>query len=66
MLKLAARQYVQQCVGSQYLTELLYGVYETYEDIDFSALPQRFILKTNHGCGGHHLVWIRRRFVRIG
>lgn len=50
--KLAARQYVQQCVGSQYLTEL-YGVYETYEDIDFSALPQRFILKTNHGCGGH-------------
>ena len=27
----------------------LYGAYERFEDIDFSRLPERFVIKTNHG-----------------
>jgi hypothetical protein len=29
----------------------LYGVYDSPADIDFSRLPDRFVLKATHGCG---------------
>lgn len=29
----------------------LYGVFKKYEDIDFAKLPDKFVLKTNNGCG---------------
>ena len=28
----------------------LYGVYNRIEDIDIDILPERFVLKTTHGC----------------
>ncbi|MCX2717491.1 ATP-grasp fold amidoligase family protein [Helicobacter sp. MIT 21-1697] len=31
-------------------------MYKNIEDIDFNALPQSFVLKTNHDCGGVVLV----------
>lgn len=48
--KYRVREYVRERVGEQYLTELK-GVYERVEDIDFEALPEQFVLKTNHGSG---------------
>ena len=30
----------------------LYGIYKSIDEIDFSQLPQSFVLKTNHDCGG--------------
>lgn len=27
----------------------IYGIYEKYEDIDFSKLPKEYVIKTNHG-----------------
>ena len=27
----------------------IYGIYEKYEDIDFSKLPREYVIKTNHG-----------------
>lgn len=50
--KIMVREYVKNVVGEQYLTQL-YGVYTSYEDIDFCSLPHKFYLKTNHGCGEH-------------
>ena len=35
---------------SKYLVELL-GVYNNSGDIDFNKLPNKFVLKCNHGCG---------------
>lgn len=32
-----------------------YGVWENPEDIDFTILPEKFILKSNNGCG-HHVI----------
>ena len=48
--KLAVRQYVEDRVGPGVLPEL-YTVASQVEEIKFSRLPQRYYLKTNHGCG---------------
>ncbi len=34
----------------------IYGVYEKYEDIDFSKLPKEYVIKTNHGCNMQLLI----------
>lgn len=48
--KLRVRRFVEERVGAQYLVPLL-GVWNRVEDIDPSALPARFALKSNHGSG---------------
>lgn len=30
----------------------LYGIYKSFDEIDFSSLPKSFVIKTNHDCGG--------------
>lgn len=46
--KYKVRDYVTQCGLGDTLVKL-YGVWERAEDIDFNALPEKFVLKTNHG-----------------
>jgi hypothetical protein len=46
--KYKVRDYVTQCGLGDLLPEL-YGVWERAEDIDFDTLPDKFVLKTNHG-----------------
>ncbi|WP_431295597.1 ATP-grasp fold amidoligase family protein [Rahnella sp. PAMC 25559] len=48
--KYKARDRIKQLVGDKYLVNLLH-VYSKVEDIDFSALPEQFVLKCNHDCG---------------
>ena len=33
------------------LAPKLYGVYNSADEIDFKTLPEKFVLKCNHGCG---------------
>lgn len=49
--KYAVREYVADRIGKEYLIPL-YGVYETYDEINFDALPDAFVLKVNHTSGG--------------
>lgn len=49
--KYAVREYVAAKIGTEYLVPI-YGVYESYEAIDFEALPEQFVLKANHTSGG--------------
>lgn len=49
--KYAVKAYVAEKIGSEYVIPLL-GVWERARDIDFDALPQRFVLKTTHDSGG--------------
>ena len=52
--KIKVREYVQsKGLGSLLLEQ--YAVWDTPEQIDFSQLPERFIIKTNNGCGGHYI-----------
>lgn len=53
--KCEVRQYVRERVGDKYLTQL-YLVAESPEQIDFDRLPDRFVVKTTHGCGWNILV----------
>ena len=49
--KLAAKDYVAQRIGEQYIIPTI-GVWDSVEDIDWDSLPNQFVLKTTHGGGG--------------
>ncbi len=49
--KYAVKEYVARKIGPEYVIPLL-GVWDRAEDIDFDALPDRFVLKTTHDSGG--------------
>lgn len=49
--KYTVKQYVAEKIGSEYVIPLL-GVWNRVEDINFDALPERFVLKTTHDSGG--------------
>ena len=49
--KYAVKEYVKEKIGEEYLVPLL-GVWDRTEDIDFSKLPEKFVLKTTHDSGG--------------
>ena len=46
--KVAVRDFVEERIGEQYLIPI-HGVYDHAEDIDYTTLPNRFVLKCNHG-----------------
>ncbi len=48
--KYKARDYISEKIGSQYLIPLL-GVWNHPDEIDFDALPDKFVLKCNHNSG---------------
>lgn len=49
--KYEAKKYVAGILGEEYIIPTL-GVWERFEDIDFDALPQQFVLKCTHDSGG--------------
>lgn len=49
--KYAVKDYVANMIGNKYIIPTL-GVWDRPEDIDFDALPDKFVLKTTHGGGG--------------
>lgn len=53
--KYAVREYVRQKGYGDKLVPLL-GVWDRARDIEWDALPNRFVLKCNHGCAYNILV----------
>ena len=49
--KYLSKEYVKERIGEQYVVPL-YGVWDKFSDIDFDILPEQFVLKTTHDCGG--------------
>lgn len=49
--KYEVKKYVTDTIGSQYVIPAL-GVWNCFDEIDFDALPQRFVLKCTHDSGG--------------
>jgi len=47
--KYLVREWVAEKIGEKYLIPLL-GVYDSFDQIDFDSLPDRFVIKCNHGC----------------
>ena len=48
--KYKVREYVKASCLDDILINL-YGVYDTFQDIDFAVLPKSFVIKTNNSCG---------------
>jgi hypothetical protein len=49
--KYAVKEYVARQIGKQYIIPTL-GVWEHFDEIDFDALPNQFVLKCTHDSGG--------------
>lgn len=61
--KYAVRSYVSETIGEEYLVPL-YGVWDHFDDIDFDALPDSFVLKCTHDQGSVILVPDKSKFER--
>lgn len=53
--KYKVRDYVKEKIGEKYLIPLL-GVWDTPDEIKFNKLPDKFVLKANHGCSYNIIV----------
>lgn len=49
--KYEVRKHIERAIGDKFLIPLV-GVWDDFEEIDFEALPDRFVLKCNHDSGG--------------
>ena len=53
--KYKVREYIKEKIGEEYLIPLL-GVYDKAEDILYEKLPNKFVIKCNHGSGYNLIV----------
>ncbi|MBR0256584.1 MAG: hypothetical protein IJQ58_02495, partial [Synergistaceae bacterium] len=58
--KVAVREWVAEKIGGEYLVPLI-GVYDSFDDIDFDALPDSFVIKCSHDSGSYTLVRDKRK-----
>lgn len=49
--KYAAKEAVARCIGEEHIIPTL-GVWNSFDEIDFDSLPDRFVLKCTHDSGG--------------
>lgn len=49
--KYEAKRYIADIIGEEYVIPLL-GVWNSFDDIDFTSLPDSFVLKCTHDSGG--------------
>lgn len=49
--KCDAKKYVAERIGEEYIIPT-YGVWNSFDEIDFDTLPDSFVLKCTHDCGG--------------
>ena len=52
--KYEVREYVKE-KGLGHILNTLYGVYDSFDEIDFDALPDKFIIKANNGSGTNYI-----------
>ena len=53
--KVLVRDWIKEKIGEEYLIPVL-GVYNHFDEIDFSTLPDKFVIKTNHSSGWNIIV----------
>lgn len=59
--KYAVKEYVAEKIGKQYIIPTL-GVWKKYDDINFEALPDKFVLKCTHDSGSVCVCSDRKQF----
>lgn len=56
--KFSVKEYVAKIIGDRYIIPTI-GVWNSFDEIDFSTLPDKFVLKTTHGGGSSGVVICR-------
>lgn len=59
--KYEVRAWIKEKIGEKYLVPLL-GVWDSFDEIDFDKLPEKFVLKTTHGSGYNVVVKDKSKF----
>lgn len=59
--KYLVRDWVAKKIGNNFLIPLL-GVWNNFEEINFSRLPEQFVIKTNHGSGSVMIIKDKSKF----
>lgn len=49
--KYEVKQFISETIGDEYVIPLI-GIYDSFDDIDFDKLPNRFVIKCTHDSGG--------------
>ena len=62
--KCEAKKYVADIIGDEYIIPTL-GVWDHFDEIDFSTLPNQFVLKCTHDSAGIVIVKDKNRFDRV-
>jgi len=58
--KIAVKDYVASIIGNKHIIPT-FGTWQHFDDIDFDSLPEKFVLKTNHGGGGCDVILCRKK-----
>lgn len=58
--KITFKEYITQVLGGEYVIPTI-GIYEHTEDINFSELPEKFVIKSNCGWGGEQVIIVKNR-----
>lgn len=53
--KYAVRDWVEEKIGKEHLIPII-GAYDSFDEIDFDSLPDRFVMKCNHASGWNLIV----------
>ena len=59
--KYEAKQYVSKLIGEEHIVPT-YGMWDSYDDIDFDSLPDQFVLKCTHDSGGSVICTDKKTF----
>lgn len=62
--KYEAKKIVASIIGPEYVVPA-YGVWNSFEEINFDELPSQFVLKTTHDCGGIVVCKDKSKFDKI-
>ena len=59
--KYEVKSYMRKLIGESYLISTL-GIYDSFDEIEFSCLPNRFVMKCTHDSGGIVIVKDKQKF----
>ena len=59
--KYEVKKFVKEIIGEQHIIKTI-GVWDRFDDIDFSSLPRSFVLKLTHNSGGVFIVKDKQAF----
>lgn len=54
--RVGVREYIKELHLDKYLIPI-YGIYDKFEDINFDALPNQFVMKCSHGCAMNYICY---------